>query len=190
MASMTCVKHYWPFSLKVYKTQSVAQSCLSLQDDIGVDANILLLSLLATYLKQRVLDDKEIALADGYISDWRQEVVAPLRKIRRRMKAGLVPVTSAHSESLRTTIKHIEIEAERIQQDVLAKWLDTLPATATATATAVGFVREPELMEVARKVICFYQAKGVGWRQLPQARLVELADVVALAAIPVCAELG
>lgn len=176
MEHISCVQRHWPFSLTVYRADAVAPSCLDLQDDIGVDVNILLLSLLAAWIRKKPLDRDDIARADGHIEVWRNDVVVPLRKIRRRMKGGVTPVSVADSEPLRTAIKGAELDAERIQQTVLAAWFDAMPV---ASPQAIG---RAELLEVGRQVIRYYQGKGAGVRQLSQTRLNELADVVALSA--------
>lgn len=176
MKDNTCAQQYWPFSLAVYGADAVAPSCLDLQDDIGVDVNVLLLSLLASWVRQKPLATDEIARADAYIECWRNDVVVPLRKIRRTLKGGVTPAPVTTSEPLRTAIKGVELDAERIQQKVLADWFDALPvASPQVTGPA-------ELLEVGRRVVRFYQGAGAGERRLSQACLNERADVVALAA--------
>ena len=56
---------------------------------------------------------------DARISDWRTRVVQPLRRIRRDLKSGIVPVDAQAAEALRSAIKRDELAAECVQQETL-----------------------------------------------------------------------
>ena len=54
----------------------------------------------------------------------------PLRTLRRRLKTGIEPITIADTEALRSAVKRIELDAERIEQE----WLETnVPAATLGT---------------------------------------------------------
>src|SRR5688572_4026685 len=106
---------FWRFSLRVYGLPEVAPACLALQDEAGVDVNLLLFLLFLAENGRAVARD-DIVRLDRAIAPWRTEVVEPLRALRRRLKGGLGDVPAASSERLRTLVKKVELEAERIEQ--------------------------------------------------------------------------
>ncbi len=104
----------------------VADACLQLQDSAGVDVNVMFYVLfLAT--QRRQIDRIDAAHIDASIKAWREIAVIPLRTLRRRLKTGVEPVAIADAESLRSAVKRIELEAERIEQE----WLELNVPAAT-----------------------------------------------------------
>ena len=110
----------WRFSLRFYALPGVAPACIELQDNAGVDVN-LLLYLLFVAGHGRTLDRDGVARADAQVSAWRDGVVRPLRALRRGMKPGIESTDAAAAERLRGEIKRAELEAERIEQDALER---------------------------------------------------------------------
>jgi hypothetical protein len=49
------------------------------------------------------------------VAAWQDEIVRPLRAIRRRLKSGPLPAPSAARDELRTRIQAAELECERIE---------------------------------------------------------------------------
>jgi hypothetical protein len=64
---------------------------------------------------------------------WRDDVVAPLRTIRRRLKDGSALVEGSATEAFRARIKAIELESERLEQEALFALADGLATEVTAT---------------------------------------------------------
>lgn len=183
MKGASCVLAHWAFSLDVYGSDSVAVSCLTLQDDIGVDVNVLLLSLLASLLKHRPLSLGEIDAADQLIRHWREDIVVALRCVRRQLKGGPSPAPNADTNALRNAVKVAELNAEKIQQGILAEWMDGLPVM-----SATRHDRSEEglqvLHQVGRHVVDYYldADTSAGERSLAKPELYRLAGVVATAA--------
>src|SRR6516165_5812004 len=95
---------FWRFSLRFYRQSGVADACIALQDDCGVDVNILLFLLwLAT--DQRRVGIAEVEAVCAKAGPWRDDVVAPLRSLRRRLKEGAPLVERSTAELFRTRIK-------------------------------------------------------------------------------------
>jgi hypothetical protein len=69
------------------------------------------------------LEAEDIRAVDALVDGWRAEIVRPLRQLRTRLKTGPSPAPSASTHDLRDRIKSIEIEAERIELDMVAGWL-------------------------------------------------------------------
>jgi uncharacterized protein (TIGR02444 family) len=109
---------FWRFSLRFYRRPGVADACIALQDACGVDVNILLFFLWLATAKQRV----PLAAAQevcAKVAPWRDDVVVPLRTLRRRLKDGSSLVERGTAELFRTRIKAVELESERLQQEAL-----------------------------------------------------------------------
>lgn len=123
---------FWQFSLRFYAKAAVAPACIELQDAAGVDVNLLFF-LLFLADAGRVLTRAEVARIDTAITPWRNDVVRPLRSVRRVLKNN--PGLSG-AENLRTEVKRIELESERLQQEAL---FARFPAPGIGAAAA----REP-----------------------------------------------
>ena len=109
---------FWRFSLRFYRQPKVADACIALQEQAGVDVNLLLFLLWhATY--KRELSAAEVAELEGRIGPWRNATVVPLRAVRRALKSPPGLVTPAAAELFRTKIKAVELEAERLQQEAM-----------------------------------------------------------------------
>jgi hypothetical protein len=57
----------------------------------------------------------EMAEIAAQVAAWRDEIVRPLRAIRRRLKSGPSPAPSAATDEVRTRLKAAELESERIE---------------------------------------------------------------------------
>ncbi|MGX9934287.1 TIGR02444 family protein [Advenella kashmirensis] len=114
---------HWQFSLAVYTRDGVAEHCLALQRRLGLDVNVLLLMLWAARQWGDAPTAEQIADADGRISAWRHEIVIPLRQLRGRLKSGPAPAPDVMTNMLREDIKRLELDAERMEQEMLAQWV-------------------------------------------------------------------
>src|SRR5215467_8536427 len=109
---------FWRFSLRFYREPGVAEACIALQDGCGVDVNVLLFFLWLAKARRRVSPDAAQAVC-AVAAPWRDDVVAPLRTIRRRLKEGSALVERGTAEQFRTAVKALELESERLQQEAL-----------------------------------------------------------------------
>ena len=109
---------FWRFSLNFYRQAGVAEACIALQDDCGVDVNLMLFLLwLAASGRQLSVDNiKEL---DQAVRSWRDLTIIPIRGVRRKLKGAPTLVEAGKQEAFRTKIKAIELEAERLQQEAL-----------------------------------------------------------------------
>jgi len=111
---------FWRFSLRFYALPDVAPACLELQDKAGVDVNLMLFLLFLADGK-RTLTKTDVAQLDAAIARWRNDVVVPLRDLRRRLKSGIGDIPPAESDGLRNMVKRVELEAERLEQSRLER---------------------------------------------------------------------
>jgi uncharacterized protein (TIGR02444 family) len=100
----------WDYASTLYGLEGVAPACLVLQDRFGVDVNLL---LYAAWLaqQQRRLDTIHVKALDAVVSDWRDQVVRPLRALRRQLHAV------AEATELYEGVKTLELQSEREQLD-------------------------------------------------------------------------
>ncbi|WP_116367662.1 TIGR02444 family protein [Parahaliea mediterranea] len=113
---------FWNYSLAHYSKPGVAPLCLAAQDELGADVNLL---LLAAWLASagRTLDAVQLASLLAATAEWREQVIAPLRALRRQWK-GL-----AQAAALREQLKALELQAERELQACLYRLAAQLPGS-------------------------------------------------------------
>jgi uncharacterized protein (TIGR02444 family) len=135
---------FWRFSLRFYARAKVSAACLVLQDETGVDVNLLLF-LLFLAEHQRQVNAGNIAEIDRAVLAWRNAVVKPLRALRRALKVGIGEISATVSETFRGQIKRLELESEHIEQSVLEHF----------DATKVGVVCASRVMAAATNIAAY-----------------------------------
>jgi uncharacterized protein (TIGR02444 family) len=117
----------WAFALRIYAGPGVADACLRLQDEAGVDVMVFLMIVFAAVRHRVLLTPSEIGELDDACRPWREQIVQPLRVIRGRLKTGPLPAPNGETEPFRSTIKAAELAAERLQNRLLAERLPLRP---------------------------------------------------------------
>jgi uncharacterized protein (TIGR02444 family) len=139
----------WTYALGVYARPGVADTCLTLQDEQGMDVNLLLLCLWCGMEGPGELDRPTLVRCLSAVHDWQRQVVAPLRVVRRRLKAGLPGVPSEEALGLRDAVAGVELQAEQGEQRLLARALAGLPPRPPGldgqAATSANLLRYAEL---------------------------------------------
>jgi len=129
---------FWDFSLATYGRNGVADACLALQEAHGADVNILLFCAWAGCNGVR-LDRAQIEAARRAVRGWHEEIVRPLRSVRRRLKSPLDGSPPSELQSaLRARIQKIEIDAEHVEQLRLAALADGFGTGTEAPDAAVA----------------------------------------------------
>jgi uncharacterized protein (TIGR02444 family) len=133
---------FWTFSLAVYADPAVQRECLALQDDHGVDVNLLLFCAFAGAAHSAVLSAPALNEAAHISRAWQSDVVGALRAARRTLKqfaAESGPLDTPIA-ALRARVKELELDAERVEQAMLEHWatvhIETWPRTQPADAVA------------------------------------------------------
>ena len=114
---------FWQFSLGLYAQQDVAESCIELQDSCGVDVNVMLY-ILWLACQDRKLSDDDIVAIQSSVEHWKTNVVLPLRNIRRALKTPKSGYADIDTARFREKVKTIELESEKLQQDLLFGLMD------------------------------------------------------------------
>ncbi|MCG8414358.1 MAG: TIGR02444 family protein, partial [Pseudomonadales bacterium] len=109
---------FWNFSLQLYEQPGVPDACLQLQNDYGLDVNLVLFCL--WYGKERgVAPQSLIQQAIAYSLEWKRGIVQPLRDLRTSMKGNKQlssEFKNGEFEELRSQVKSLELQAEKMQQ--------------------------------------------------------------------------
>src|SRR5271155_6227679 len=108
---------FWRFSLALYARPGVADALIRVQDRAACDVNLILFGLWLGVMQGRRLTAAELSAAEAAIAPIAGAAVAPLRRLRRQLKAAADPGLQA----LRRRIAGLEIAAERQAQDRLGK---------------------------------------------------------------------
>ena len=117
---------FWGFSLAVYGAEPVQNECLALQDQFGLDINLVLFCAFVGAMRGIALTAAELAAARQEVAGWHQDIVRPLRTARRRLKTiALVDARTAETAAqLRTRVKEVELESEYVEHLMLECWAD------------------------------------------------------------------
>jgi uncharacterized protein (TIGR02444 family) len=115
---MTPASPFWTFSLQIYGRPGVPAACVRLQDQCGVDVNILLFCLFLAR-NGRALMQEDVQVMDSQMRDWRLNGVIKLREARRVLKEPPEAFKGLDVHAFRERVKAIELEAERLQQECL-----------------------------------------------------------------------
>lgn len=70
--------------------------------------------------------------ARAVVDAWRNEIVRPLRAVRRRFKSGPAPAPDTRTAALRRHVAKAELDAEMVELDELGKWADEFEAPTVA----------------------------------------------------------
>jgi uncharacterized protein (TIGR02444 family) len=122
---------FWRFSLHFYRQSGVSDACIALQDDCGVDVNLLLFLFWLASEGRRLTAD-EVKKLDGNVRSWRELTIIPIRDTRRKLKGAATLVEPGKQEAFRNKVKAVELDAERLQQEALYDFTRSGPLGASA----------------------------------------------------------
>lgn len=152
---------FWDFSVAVYGASAVEGECLTLQDQFGVDVNLILLCAFAGAAHGVALTPDDIASVRALVTPWHKDIVSSLRAVRRRLKAIDTPgVDATKAADLRTQVKAAELESERIEQMILEQW---------ASARLAGRPRSNPRATVPANLQALLAGYGIGPERLTAA---------------------
>ena len=125
----------WTFSLRLYRREDAAETCLRLQDQGGADVNLVLFALWLAVERGVSLDAGAAEAAVAATEAWRERIVQPLRQARVASKTTLL-LDAAAQEGFRSSLKAVELDAERIEQAFLFGWAEERWPSAQARSAA------------------------------------------------------
>ena len=112
----------WEFSLSVYGEAEVEQACLLMQDKLDIDVNLLLTCLWLAVSGRGRLSTGELEDIETQVAYWQQQVIQPLRQVRRQLKE-LSRVGGSVHNTLRKSVSACELDAEQVEQQMLEQAL-------------------------------------------------------------------
>ena len=160
---------FWRFSVAVYGAPGVAAECLSLQDRLEIDVNVLLFCGWVGWSRNVQLISQDILSIADAVHSWHGSVVKPLRAVRKKLKGSLeygIP-------DLREAIKSAELGAEKVEQDLLFTYAQEHWPVATETKT-------PSLKTAQSNLLTFCRLYGAGSDEGAQIDCI----VTAISALP------
>jgi uncharacterized protein (TIGR02444 family) len=126
------MENFWDYSVRFYGLPQVSRNCLRLQDEFGFDVNLLLFACWHGHTHGKFSAD---LLHEARILSqlWSSNLVQPLRQTRRWMKSPVeIEAQLETNEStrnsfnaLREQIKTVELEAEKLQENILESLVST-----------------------------------------------------------------
>jgi len=108
----------WDWAVGAYGAPEVGEACLALQDSHEQNVPLLLWSAWVAATGRRP-DEETLEAACDTARAWDSVVVAPLRAVRRTLKAPVPDIDDGPRESVRNRIKGLELEAERYLLEAL-----------------------------------------------------------------------
>jgi uncharacterized protein (TIGR02444 family) len=164
----------WAFALAIYAKPGVAEVCLTLQNEAGVDVMLLLTTTFAAVKRRLLLTPDEIRALDEACRPWREQIVSPLRAIRSGLKTGPKPAPSEATEQFRSQVKALELAAEKLENKLLVECLPLGPPKEEAVNSA-------QLRTVLENVVSLFAERR---DTAPKANLASSIDTIVEAAIP------
>ncbi|WP_339932112.1 TIGR02444 family protein [uncultured Brevundimonas sp.] len=149
----------WDWAVRAYGTEGVSETCLTLQDVHEQNVPLLLWAAWTAATGRRP-DEETVEAAADTARAWDLAAVAPLRAVRRTLKAAIPDIDNPAREAIRTQVKAVELDAERqllAALEALAPAPDAAPqppiAALAAAARAWGTVTpRPALVRLAERL--------------------------------------
>lgn len=149
---------FWVFSARVYSRPGVTDACLELQDKFGLDVNLLLFCLWCAVDGPGRLNGDDFDDFESAARLWQVETVQPLRAMRRRSRDDLDDELAGF---FRAAMLRVELDAERVEQELLYRWGRERPRAADVDVPA----------EAARNLVVYLSRHAVSTDQVaPQLR--------------------
>jgi uncharacterized protein (TIGR02444 family) len=114
----------WQFAVQQWEAPGEAARLLRAQDELGLDVVLHLFARWVAHCTGAAPDAKALAQADALVRAWRDEVIAPLRALRRATNEKPAPGAGWEdgSAAVHRLLKEAELRAERAQLDALCRW--------------------------------------------------------------------
>jgi uncharacterized protein (TIGR02444 family) len=160
----------WAFALAHYARPGVAEACLTLQNEAGVDVMLLLATTFAAVKHRLLLTPDEIRALNEACRLWREQIVWRLRAIRIELKTGPQPAPNSATEPFRSQVKALELAAEKLENQLLVECLPLRPPEKES-------VSRKQLRAVLEDVVsCFAERLGVAPKGGPPASIDTIVE--------------
>ena len=127
-------EQFWQDSNAEYQREGVKAACLWLQNEKGLNVNLLL--LICWIAKQGVeLSPNELEEILAAIANWHDQNISLIRQLRKATEAATWMDTT-RKEQLKQKLLDSEITMERIEQQLMIEQLNRLPLKTKPNASA------------------------------------------------------
>ena len=109
---------FWQFSCQLYQERSVKQACLGLQNQLGMNVNVVLFACWLAVSGRGRLQAADFTRIKRVIGHWHQSITAKLRHFRQQMSQQ---VAANDDFNLVNAVQQDELVAEHIEQLLLAQ---------------------------------------------------------------------
>lgn len=109
---------FWRYSVKLYSKKAVEQACLLLQDEHGLNVNIVLYCLYHAVNNRGLISTHEFESLASHIDAFHKKITHQLRHVRTLWKKRR---KSLSSTLIYQELFHIELAAEQIEQAIITE---------------------------------------------------------------------
>jgi len=128
---------FWNYSVKLYRKPGVADACLFVQDRYGLNVNLILFCIWAADTGSGKLTSIQVSTALHRVADWEEQVIKPLREVRRTCRQDALGIPEFLLQTFVPQIETVELEAEQVEQLVLAELAQGLMSSAEGSSDYV-----------------------------------------------------
>lgn len=129
------MSEFWDWAVAAYGREGVAEACLKLQDDHDQNVPLLLWAAWASLHTVRIDEALAVRAAD-VARVWADEVIVPLRGVRRRLKSALHDGDEDGRLGLREQVKTVELKAEKALMQQLSALIQAGPLLSVESQVA------------------------------------------------------
>ena len=143
----------WDFALTYYAKPQVAETCVQVQDEQGVNV-CLLIALRWLDARGELLSTVQFAQLIEQVQPWMRDIVEPLRQMRRQLKLPIAAFAQDDLQAqIRTSIKQAELLAEKKLLLALQDWLlaMALPSANAGVQNAEAYLSGLGVDDISRK---------------------------------------
>ncbi|PJK31545.1 TIGR02444 family protein [Minwuia thermotolerans] len=120
----------WDYTTRVYARGRAKDACLTLQERVGLDVNVVLYCCWVASSGRGAFRKDELEGALDAVAEWRVHVVETLRELRRQLKGGIGEAPRPLSDDLRRVVVECELHSEHVEILILHRSM-ARPGTGT-----------------------------------------------------------
>ena len=166
---------FWDYSLATYAKPGVADATVFLQDEYGLDVNLLLACLWYEAEGPGRLDSGQIRECLNRTRAWQEKVVRPLRTVRRFCKTEPADLPDDLRQTFRPNLQAVELDAEHVEQLVISATLRGFAGRRTPGKTG-----RAEGDDATQNLLAYLALQGVALDE----RVAQRLRVIVAAAFP------
>jgi uncharacterized protein (TIGR02444 family) len=171
---------FWAYSLGVYAQPGVADAGIELQDEFGLDVNILLACLWFSAAGAGRLESDLIRECLLRSRDWQDHVVKPLRTARRFCKDQPAELPDNVRKVFRPRLQKVELDAEHVEQLQIATVLQPVIDARGTRSFGGGPANSDAGADAMQSLLAYLALQGVALAP----RITERLDLIVAAAFP------